>query len=254
MRIVRMHQMWPYNIQVYLYPWLVYNLPDTNFWNETILLYNSRLSHTTWQERLTAILLIHITWLAQALLNTPTVKDSSEYSSGKNKRWYSLQQASLPLKFSQHIWRQLLSCANLHFAAISVFCMFPFLSQQHQLQTEQNISAPSPTLQGCSLVCVTMSSLTDQNKDPYISLHVERAHKSVSHTAPVSQDSSVSIVTRGWAGQSGNWILIGVRQFSLLQKCPYQLWGPPSLLFRNVYIIRHEPLLCAIWVLTVVLM
>jgi len=46
-------------------------------------------------------------------------------------------------------------------AAISVVCMFPFLSQQHQLQTEVNISAPSPTLQGCSLVCVTMSSLTD---------------------------------------------------------------------------------------------
>ena len=46
------------------------------------------------------------------------------------------------------------------------------------------------------------------------------------HLNNKSRDSSVSIVTRLWAGRSRVRIAIGAKGFSLLQQTPYRLYGP----------------------------
>jgi hypothetical protein len=48
-----------------------------------------------------------------------------------------------------------------------------------------------------------------------------------------SRGSIVGIATMLQAGQCGVWILVGAKDFSLLQKRPERLWGPPSLPFNG---------------------
>jgi len=156
-----MHQMLSYFIQVYLYHWLVYNLPGTNFWNQTISLWgggDSARTHThTHTHHVTRVPSCHI-------VNTHNVtsRGTTKYSYSKWELWifkWEKQKviypsASLPSPEVQPTKHGDTCChvPTSTFAAISVFCMFPFLSQQHQLHTKEIISAPSPTFQGCSLV------------------------------------------------------------------------------------------------------
>jgi len=41
------------------------------------------------------------------------------------------------------------------------------------------------------------------------------------------------MVTRLLTGQSGDWIVVGARDFSLFPKHQDQLWGPHNLLFSG---------------------
>jgi hypothetical protein len=49
----------------------------------------------------------------------------------------------------------------------------------------------------------------------------------------ISRISVVVLVTRLQAGRSGVRIPVEARDFSLLQKRIYRLWGPPSILFHG---------------------
>lgn len=57
----------------------------------------------------------------------------------------------------------------------------------------------------------------------------------VSYNCSILQNRScvVHLVTTLWATQSTVQILVGVREFSLLQNCPDRLWSPCSLLFNG---------------------